>query len=183
MNLKKGFIEIFCREYHVNRNITKAAISAGWSRNTAESRGFRVLENDGVKKKLAEMEDKAIKENDGLRQRVIEEYKKIAFTNIDNMLTMGTDGRVEMIPVNEMTPEQRGLIANMKSKVKFDTKGQPHYDFEVCFLDRMKSLEKIGHILGMFKDVQETKITAVDFHINGQQNNDESSEFDDLPVL
>lgn len=183
MNLKPVFIKIFCREYHINRNITRSAVTAGWSRITAESQGYKILANIGVKKRMEELEQKAVKENDGLRERVIEEYKKIAFTNVESMFTVGVDGRVEMIPVNEMTENQKGLISNMRSKVKFDNKGEKHYDFEVNIHDKMKSLEKIGHILGMFKDVQETKITSVDFHVNSQSKDDSDTETDEIPTV
>ena len=179
MRLKPKFIEIFCREYFTNRNITRSAMAAGWARNTAESRGFKVLENVGVQRLLEKMEQKEDKRHEGLRDKLMAEYKKIAFTDVEAMFTMGPDGRVEMIPISDMQPDQRALIANMKSKVKFND-GVPHYDFELVMHDKMKALEKIGQMIGAFKEVIEHN--HVDFKVNKAPGTD-SDEGVEIPEV
>ena len=179
----KEFQRRFARKYIETGNAVQSAIYAGWTRPTALSRSHELVENAGIKKEMERLQAKAEKEHDGLRDKIIEQYSKIAFTNVSDMFTIGSDGKVELIPMADMDKNQLALIANMKSKVKFDSNGIPHHDFEIAMHDKLKALEKLGQTIGLFKDVQETKITSVDFAITKPSSSHDDPENDENPAI
>ncbi len=181
--LKPEFIAIFCREYFVNRNITQSAIKAGWSHSTANARGYELLGNIGIQRELARLNEIELEKHDEVKAKIWAEYKKIAFTDTDSMFEYDEHGRAKMIHPKDMTSDQRSLIANMKSKVKFDKDGQPWYDFELIVHDKMKALEKMGQMIGAFKDVVDTNITSVDFAITKPSSSNGSAENDENPAI
>lgn len=164
-SLTPQFIEIFCREYFINRNIKRSCMAAGWSESTAWKNGYQVLANVGVQKELARLNEIELEKHDEVKAKIWAEYKKIAFTDVSEMFTYDDQGRARPIPMNEMTPDQRSLIANMRSKIKFDRDGQPWYDFELIMHDKMKALEKMGQMIGAFREVVDNNINVVDFEI------------------
>lgn len=182
-NLTPEFIEIFCREYFINRNATQSAIAAGWSKSTAHTRGYAVLANVGIQKELARLNEIELEKHDEVKAKIWAEYKKIAFTDTDSMFEYDEHGRAKMIHPNDMTPDQRSLIANMKSKVKFDKDGQPWYDFELIIHDKMKALEKMGQMIGAFRDVVDTNINVVEFAIAKKKNEGEEPENTAIPTV
>ena len=100
-----------------------------------------------------------------MKAKIWAEYKKIAFTDTDSMFEYDEHGRAKMIHPKDMSADQRSLIANMKSKVKFDRDGQPWYDFELITHDKMKASEKMGQMIGAFKDVKDVNINGIEFNI------------------
>jgi hypothetical protein len=71
--------EAFGREFLVDRNRTRAAIRAGYSKASAHSQGWRLMKNADVQQFIAEEEAKLFAKLGIKTERVIEEYAAMAF--------------------------------------------------------------------------------------------------------
>jgi len=96
--------ERFCQEYAKDLSAGRAAVRAGYSPNTAESQGSRLLRNDKVKQKIAELlkgatDKAAITLND-----VIRELKIIMLVDLSQIATW-QGNMVTMKSSAELTPE------------------------------------------------------------------------------
>ncbi len=69
----------FCDEYLKDLNATKAAIRAGYSKETAKEIGYQLLHKTSLKKYLKTKLEKIEKLNDLTIEKVIKELQKIGF--------------------------------------------------------------------------------------------------------
>lgn len=135
--------KLFVEEYLIDLNATQAAIRAGYSPETAQEQGSRLLSNVMVKTEI----DKAMAERSrrtGVNaDRVIMELAKIAFVNaadvIDHKTATVKDGA---------SPDDTAAIQSVKVK----TFGEDGLEREIKMADKLKALELLGKHLGMFKD-------------------------------
>lgn len=136
----------FVEEYLVDLNATQAAIRAGYSPNTAEQAGSRMLSfvkvQNSINIQLAERSRRT-----GINQdRVIQELAKIAFVNITDIV----NNDCEILP----DAEEADLAAIESVKVKtIPTKsGEVGVEREVKLSSKLKALELLGKHLGMWND-------------------------------
>ena len=136
---QKRFIE----EYLIDLNATQAAIRAGYSTDTANEQGCRMLANVSIRSQI----DKAIAERSkrtGVNaDRVIMELAKIAFVNATEVI----DPKTATIKADAL-PEDTAAIQSVKVK----TFGEDGLEREIKMADKLKALELLGKHLGMFKD-------------------------------
>ncbi len=138
----------FCREYVVDYNATNAAIRAGYSENSAESQGSRLLTNDKIKLVV-----------DRLRRQKEERTQITAdmvLTQISQMATYDTadlyyeDGRVK--PLNEIPEHARRAIESIKNVTKTDKDGNKYQTVEYKMCPKPKMLELLGKHLSLFDE-------------------------------
>lgn len=70
--------EKFCHEYIKDMNATQAAIRTGYSKNTAKMQGSRLMTNDDIKARVAELREAYFNENIMTAQQVEYELTRIA---------------------------------------------------------------------------------------------------------
>ena len=95
MSNKRGLTakqERFCYEYCQDYNATQAAIRAGYSKKTAGAIGGENLQKPEIKDKISEIKKKLIEEAKVTPQMIIEEYTRIAFSDITDYLKFGSTG-------------------------------------------------------------------------------------------
>ena len=135
--------ERFVEEYLIDLNATQAAIRAGYSTDTANEQGCRMLANVSIRSQI----DKAIAERSkrtGVNaDRVIMELAKIAFVNATEVI----DPKTATIKADAL-PEDTAAIQSVKVK----TFGEDGLEREIKMADKLKALELLGKHLGMFKD-------------------------------
>ena len=133
----------FAEEYLVDLNATQAAIRAGYSPDTANEQGSRLLANVNIKNTV----DKLIAERSrrtGINaDRVIREIAKIAFVNAGEIVDLDTALLMDKISDDDMAAIQ---------SVKVKTFGEDGVEREVKLADKLKALELLGKHLGLFKD-------------------------------
>lgn len=78
--------EKFAQEYVVDLNATRAATRAGYSPKGAHVQGFRLLNDVKVSERIAELKAKLSVRMEITQERVIEEYAKIAFSNVEDVV-------------------------------------------------------------------------------------------------
>ncbi len=76
MSTLNGKMELFCHEYLVDYNATKAATRAGYSANTAASQGSRLLTNVKIQERIKDLQKETIERLAITREMVIAEHFK-----------------------------------------------------------------------------------------------------------
>lgn len=154
--------KIFVDCYLANGRDRAAAIRAmkpewaGMKTGMARRLGQQYLDRLPVKNALKALADqdkyiteKVLDKYGVSRERVIEELARIAFTNVDDIVTWDADG-VKVKPSAELTPEAKAAIAEVGEVYVRDgfknTKVKNH--------DKSKALEALARTLGMFAPEQ-----------------------------
>ena len=151
---------LFCEEYVVDRNATKAAIRAGYSEKTAYSQGQRLLKHVEVKSLLT----KAIEERSE-RTKIDADWVLTRLANeadADIADIYSEDGGLK--PVHEWPKIWRqGLVSGIDSHQEYDyvdgQKVPAGVVQKIRISDRVKRIELIGKHVSVqaFKDQLETK--------------------------
>lgn len=145
----------FCEEYLIDLNATQAAIRAGYSTDTANEQGARMLANVSIRARIDEALAERSRRTGVTADRVVRELAKIAFVNADDLIDTETasirDGASE---------EDRACIASVK--VKTSSGGDMDItEREIKLCDKLKALELLGKHLGMFTEKVEVGGAAV----------------------
>ena len=150
---------LFCEEYVVDRNATKAAIRAGYSEKTAYSQGQRLLKHVEVKALLT----KAIEERSE-RTKIDADWVLTRLANeadADIADIYSEDGGLK--PVNEWPKIWRqGLVSGIDSHQEYDyvdgEKVPAGVVQKIRISDRVKRIELIGKHVSVqaFRDQLET---------------------------
>lgn len=143
--------EKFCQEYLVDLNATQSAIRAGYSADTAYSIGWENLRKPEIQLRLTELRAELNNQNGGLAQQVIDELKKVGFSNIQDMLESGN----EIKDITMLDRDKAAVISSIKkSKTTFGdgegNEGQKE-TIEFKLWDKLNALEKLGKHLGIFE--------------------------------
>lgn len=144
---------IFCLEYLIDYNATRAAIKAGYSEKTAHSQGSRMLKNVKVKtfvdKKTKERSEKL----DITVDRVLEEIASIAFFDIRKLFNGSSLKEVDSLDDNTAK-----AISSVKSRIeKMDGENFAEV-VEIKSNDKLKALDMLSKHIGLYeKDNEQTK--------------------------
>lgn len=133
----------FAEEYLVDLNATQAAIRAGYSPDTANEQGSRLLANVNIKNTVDKMIAERSRRTGINADRVIREIAKIAFVNAGEIVDLDTALLMDKISDDDMAAIQ---------SVKVKTFGEDGVEREVKLADKLKALELLGKHLGLFKD-------------------------------
>lgn len=141
--------ELFCQQYTIHWNATRAAKEAGYSEKSAMELGYQLLQNPSVKSRIEKLTEHALKEMGISRARVLNELSRIAFTNMSDLANWNESG-VRFKSSEEISPE----IATAISEVS-ETVTQAGGTLKIKQHDKVKALELLGKHLKMFTDKHE----------------------------
>lgn len=133
----------FAEEYLIDLNATQAAIRAGYSPDTANEQGSRLLANVSVSNEISRAMAARSKRTGVNADRVVQELAKIAFVNATEVIDPETATVKE-----DALPEDTAAIQSVKVK----TFGEDGLEREIKMADKLKALELLGKHMGMFKD-------------------------------
>jgi phage terminase small subunit len=108
--------EMFCREYIIDGNATRAAIAAGYSEKTAYSIGEENLKKPEIMQFIEKLRAPIIKKLDISAERILEEYAKMAFANLHDFLGVNEDGTIqakEGLPFADFTGVTKDQMAGL----------------------------------------------------------------------
>lgn len=136
--------EQFCLEYLTDLNATQAAIRAGYSENTANEQGSRMLAKVNVQKRIAELQAERAERLQIQQDDILRELASIAFASpahyMDVVRADGTS-RILVKPTAEWTEQQKAAVTSIKNTPN---------GVEIRLSDKVKALELLGKHLGMF---------------------------------
>jgi len=142
--------EVFCYEYCIDFNATRAAKVAGYAKNTAKSTGSENLTKPDIQKRIQHMKAH-LAETAGISAlKIVNEHQKIAFSNAGQLRS----GWLTLKNFEQLTPEQKACIQEISTKqVKIkDAAGVEIQAFEewvkIKLYDKQKSLDSLANILG-----------------------------------
>lgn len=142
--------EAFCQYYVANGfNATRAAVSAGYSENSAQEIGSQNLSKLIIQERIAELMVETVKKARKGADDVYEMASQIAFLDIGEVIEMDESGAYlkEGKKLSDIPTEIRRLIQNVKSRItKFGVVN------EIIFPDKLKALEMLARFNGMNKD-------------------------------
>jgi phage terminase small subunit len=145
MTLKQ---ERFVAEYLVDRNATKAAERAGYSKKTAQEQGSRLLSNAMVAAAVAEGQAKLLEKVGITAERVLQEMGRLAFSDVSRLFT--PEGTLK--PLSQLTADDSACIAGLEVIIKNAEAGDGHTDkvHKIKVWDKSKNLEMLGKHFGLF---------------------------------
>jgi phage terminase small subunit len=145
--------ERFCKEYVIDNNATQAAIRTGYSKNTAESQGSRLLMNAKVKTRITELQGD-ISEITKIDAAYVRE-RHVAIDQMDFIDILEDDGSLK--PIRDWPKIFRQYLNSFEIaelwEGRRDEKEQIGVLKKIKWPDKMKNLE----LLGKHVDVQAYK--------------------------
>lgn len=143
---------MFCREYLVDMNGTKAAERAGYSEDSAASQASRLLRNDNVAAFLKELIRKRAAAVDLSAERVLAEIMKLAFSD----LSQAFNDKGELKSFVDMPEDIRRAIAGVEVDELYEGFGKDREQIGVTkkikLWDKPKSLEMLARHLKLLTD-------------------------------
>lgn len=132
--------EMFCREYLIDLNATQAAIRAGYSDGSARNQAHRLMTNDDILQRIAELNQDRLKR-----------------TNIDADYVLR-----QAVKLHERCMQEVEPITDRRGEEITDEQGRTVYGFDAK--GAVASLKLIGdHItVQAFKQQTSTEITGAD---------------------
>lgn len=135
--------ELFCREFLIDFNATRAAMAAGYSKKTAYSQANRLLKNVEVQTKIAELIEERKARVDFTAENVLAELGKLTFVNMKDYFKHADDRWIYFKNIDEIP---RDLAAAIESIEQTD-KG-----IKVKLYSKPKSLELALKHFGLLTD-------------------------------
>lgn len=142
---------LFVRYYLIDRNATQAAIRAGYSEDTAGQTGHELLKNPEVAAAIAKGEKRLADKADIAALRVIEEFRRIAFSNPADLLEW-EDGKLNLLNSDQVPDEVMACISEVR---------QTQYGLVIKFHDKNKALDALARHLGLFEKDNRQKGAAM----------------------
>lgn len=147
---------IFCREFIKDFNGTRSAISAGYSKKSARQIAYENLTKPYIQAEIKKQSDKLIHNLEISTTRIIMEYAKIAFSDITLFMDIGRKKRTwidkkgkKQSAVGDFAQLKKGTIidGSLIQEIK-----STDWGLSLKLHDKMKALEALGKISGLFND-------------------------------
>lgn len=153
----------FVEEYLIDCNATAAAKRAGYATSTAEKQAQLWIGKTREESQYPEMFDALAARREELRkatqvsqERVIEEYRRIAFSDIRDLFTWDEE-RACYVPSDNLTDEQAAVVQSIKAKTTRTRRGrgeeaetEERIELEMKTYDKLRALNDLAKHLGMF---------------------------------
>lgn len=112
--------EKFCHEYIKDMNATQAAIRTGYSKNTANRIGSRLLSNVDIKTRVAELREAYFNENIMTAQQVEYELTRIALglSNEKHVVIEGTGDGYSEARIIDKPPDEKSRLKALELMAK-----------------------------------------------------------------
>jgi len=137
---------IFIAEFLIDRNATRAAIAAGYSKKTAEAAGSRLLRNVKVSAVLAKRTARLEEKLEITAERVLRELAKLAFYDVGEIF----DAQGNPLPVHRMDEMTRAAIAGLETETQQRKDGPVTVATKFKLADKGQNLERLGKYLKLF---------------------------------
>jgi len=147
--------ERFCLEYVVDLNATQAAIRAGYSSNGAAVNATKLLINNNVKKKIAQLQSEIAKRTEITADMVVRELAAIGFADVRECF----DASGNLINPSKLPDSIAKVVAGIDMiEVKKDVRVK-----KIKLWNKVQALESLAKHLGMYQ--QESGATAININV------------------
>ena len=147
--------KLFCKEYIVDLNATRAAKDAGYSKKTANSVGPENLVKPCIQEYIAKLQEKRSDKVEITADDVLREYKLIGISDVKNYFDI-VDGELSLKSFEDMSPDISRAIESIK-QTKTSTiskKGNEYITLktEIKLWSKPNALEMISRHTGGFTE-------------------------------
>lgn len=154
--------EMFCKEYVIDWNATRAAKAAGYSEKTAQAIGAENLTKPLISARINELKEETEKLLGLSKLRLAQEYMKIGFSSIADIF----DDWIEKKEFDKLPKEVKACISEIQSSVRKVDAGDETF-MEVEFVkikthDKVKALDALAKMFGY----NEPEKIKGDFNVN-----------------
>ena len=154
MARKNSRHERFCREYIKDLNGTRAAIVAGYAKNSAKVTASRLLTNPNVQALLAKLMKKHADKLDLDAEKVLSELSSVGFSNMLDYVKITEEGDA-YVDLSSLTQEQAAAIHEVTVDEYVEGKGKHARKVKrtkLKLVDKIRSLELLGKHLKLFTE-------------------------------
>ena len=145
MKLKNDQHELFCQEYLIDLNGTKAAKRAKYSEKTARIQASQLLSKLNIQQRIGELQAARAQRLEISQDRVWKELACLGHSNIKKFIAHSAKGYMQFKDLDEISEEDAKAIEAIKVNYDKNT-------IEFKLHSKTKTLEMIGRHLGMFMD-------------------------------
>ncbi len=139
--------EAFAQYYATDFNASRSAIRAGYSSNGAGVQGFRLLKNAKITARIKEIREEIAESLDVSEKRIIQEYAKIAFTNLEDVVDwLNTEPTLRK--AQEISPPAHGAVSEI-TRTETPT---GIVTTKIKLHDKRGALDSLARYKGMFND-------------------------------
>ena len=147
----------FCEEYLVDLNATQAALRTGYSKNTANEQGSRLLANVKIQAYISDLKAQRSKRTEISADRILRELAIVGLSDIRHYFENGWEVR----DIDDIPDVQSKAIQKVKKKTRTTIKGRGDdqttetiTEVEIGLYDKLSALEKIGRHTSFFEPQQ-----------------------------
>jgi len=148
---------LFIAEYLKDKNASRSASAAGYSKKTARAIGSRLLTNVDIRAEIEKKLGKIEEECEISAAHILKELKNIAMFDIRRAF----DENGALIPIHQMPEDAAKAIDKYYSKDIFGSQSGKRVKIgqrnSLLLCDRLKALELLGKHLGLFSDTVQHK--------------------------
>lgn len=146
--------DLFCREYIIDLNATKAAIRAGYSEKTAKEIGSQNLTKLNIQDRIAQLRKKTLEKLDISHERIAKEYAKIAFSDLSDCVD--NEGNIKNINKIENSAAVSSLITDEYTTVS----GASHIKTKITLHSKRDGLDGLAKHTGFYEKDNNQKSNA-----------------------
>lgn len=139
--------KIFCKEYMIDMNATKAAARAGYSERTSNEAGARLMNAPTVKAEIKRLQNKVSEKLSIKAEHIISELAKIGFSDIKNYYD-NSDEKTKNI--TKLDNDLTAAVSSLKT-IKTIVNGVTTIQKEFKLHDKITALISLGKHLGIFE--------------------------------
>lgn len=154
----------FCEEYLIDLNATQAAIRAGYAAHSISKHTGQIVSCSGVQTEIARLKAERSERILVTADNVVIELARLAFSNIEDFLSIDKDGEVYLKNFDGIDREKLAAVESVKintSVNKDDSRTYTTTQFKLC--SKLNALEQLGKHLGIYqKDNIQKNLTIID---------------------
>jgi len=161
----------FADRYFETLNGSQSAIYAGYSEATSRQKACELLNDPEIEAYISALKAEYAEKSGISKMRVLDEYRKIAFSDVRNVLTV--DGGLKSI--DDIDDDTSGAIASIESFDEVDRSGERlGTNRKIKLHDKLRALEALSKHLGLFEkdnDQKKNQATVTIFELpdNGRK--------------
>lgn len=154
----------------------QAYIDAGYKIKTlaiANTEACLMMRKPHIKYQIDKRMGKVAKKADIKAEEVIQELKAMGLSSITDVITWDADGRISVIPSDQLPNSVKSAIKKIKSKKRVHKtrrgdEGFTEYELEIEMHAKSAPLEKLGEYLGLWKPKEGDVLLLQQFMLNVQ---------------
>lgn len=150
--------KVFCREYIIDFNASRAAHAAGYSEKTAAKTGSENLQKPEIQSEIHRLTKGRTERTEITADRVVRELAKIAFGTIDDLGKFTEEGEFILHNSNDMNESGKASLNTVSSSTTTGDGGKST-TLKITRQDKIKALELLGRHVGAFNNDESGKAT------------------------